>query len=429
VSSAIAHLATLSPVVFATYVATVVVYLAVQAYFARRSRRPTAGASRPADPSRERPSVDVVVPCYNEEPATLAACLAAIAAQDYAGVVSVHVADDGSPNRADLEEVYADFEQRHGFCTVRLPSNQGKRFAQVEAITSSHGDIVISVDSDTMLAPDAIRRIVAEMGDPRVGAVMGEIVAANESTNLLTRLLDRRYWYACNQVSAAESYFGAVLCCCGPFSAYRRTVLEAVLDDYLHQSFLGRLTTHGEDRYLTNLVLKTGMRTTYADGARAFTVVPDRMRPFLRQQLRWNRTNYRDTLGIIRQLPSFGPYVCFDAVVTILAPAWLALNFVLLLLRIVTDGVSPDLALYAGGFALVGLAYSAYGLWYDRSLRALRMTWYGLLHIFVLLPSRLHALATLSDDRWGKRGASQHTAPGPIVADRAAEPSAVLDVV
>jgi N-acetylglucosaminyltransferase len=405
VSSAIAHLGASLPIVFAVYVVTVVVYLALQAFFAGRSRRP---AHHPA-PERT-PSVDVVVPCYNEDPATLTACLDSIAAQDFTGTLTVYVADDGSPNRAVLEDVYADVARRHGFRVIRLPENQGKRYAQVEAITRSDGDIVISVDSDTLLAPDAVRQIVAVLNDPRVGAVMGEIGAANVSTNMLTRLLDRRYWYASNQVSAAESHFGAVLCCCGPFSAYRRTVLEAVLDDYLDQTFMGRRTTHGEDRYLTNLVLKRGMRTAFAAGAKASTVVPDRMRPFLRQQLRWNRTNYRDTIGILRRLPSFGPYVMVDAVVHIVAPPLLALTLVLLAAHVIDAGVGADLAVYAAGYALVGLAYSGYGVWRDRSLEALRMTWYGLLHIAVLLPSRVHALCTLTDDRWGKRGASLHIA-------------------
>jgi N-acetylglucosaminyltransferase len=379
--------------VFVTYVATVTVYLALQALFARRGR------TAPPPPAR-LPSVDVVIPCYNEKPETLAACLAAIAAQDYPGDLAVHVVDDGSPNRADLEPVYARHEG--AFRVVRLPDNRGKRYAQAEAVTSSDGEIVVSVDSDTMLAPDAIRHIVAALDDEAVGAVMGEMLVANASQNWLTRLIDQRYWYACNQVSAAESAFGAVLCCCGPFSAYRRTVLEKVLDDYLNQTFLGRHATQGEDRHLTNLVLRAGMRTGYAPDARALTVAPDRMRPFLRQQLRWNRCTYRDTLGIARHLPSFGPYLVFDATVQIVAPLLLGLTLVLLAVHVVVHGPA-DLTWYGGGLALVGLAYSGYG-WRQHGLRSLRLAAYGLLHIAVLLPSRVHALVTITDDRWGRRG-------------------------
>ncbi len=392
--------------VFVTYVATVTLYLAVQAYYARRGRQ-----AAPVPPGRY-PSVDVVVPCYNERPDTLAACLAALALQDYPGEVAVHVVDDGSPNRADLEAVYARYEP--AFRILRLPANVGKRYAQAEAITTAQHEIVVGVDSDTILARDALRHIVAALDDERVGAVMGEMLVANAAQNWLTRLIDQRYWYACNQVSAAESAHGAVLCCCGPFSAYRRTVLEKVLDDYLNQSFLGRRTTQGEDRHLTNLVLRTGMRTGYAPKARALTVAPDRMRPFLRQQLRWNRCTYRDTIGIARHLPAFGAYVVFDAVVQILAPVLLGLTLVLLAAHLLTGG-TDGLWFYGGGLALVGLAYSGYG-WRTHGWRSLKLAAYGLLHIAVLLPSRVHALLTITDDRWGRRGAA--------LADPAREPAA-----
>jgi N-acetylglucosaminyltransferase len=398
------HLAAALPAAFVAYLAVVLVYLALQGFFAHRGWRARArpGAPAAAGPA---PSVDVVVPCYNEQPETLAACLASIAAQDYPGSLTVHVVDDGSPNRAELDVVYADAARRHGFRILPLGANRGKRYAQAAAITSSRGDIVVGVDSDTMLAPDAVRHVVAALADPRVGAVMGEMLAANESTNWLTRLVDRRYWYACNQVSAAESTFGAVLCCCGPFSAYRRTVLEAVLDDYLDQRFMGRRTTHGEDRHLTNLVLLSGHRTGYAADAHALTVTPDRIRPFLRQQLRWNRCTYRDTVGIVRRLPSFGPYLVFDAFVQIFAPALLALSLLLLAMHVVAHGAA-GLGWYAAGYAAVGLAYCGYGLLRERSPRALRLAAYGLVHVAALIGSRAHALCTLTDDRWGQRGAS-----------------------
>ncbi len=382
-------------VVFGVYLVTVAVYLGLQARFANRGRRPAVVVER------RTPSVDVIVPCYNERPETLASCLAALAAQDYQGEINVHVVDDGSSNRATLEAVFASYEDR--FRIVRLPANVGKRYAQAEVITTTHAEIVVNVDSDTDLAPDALRHIVAALDDQRVGAVMGEMRAINASANWLTLLIDQRYWYACNQVSAALSTFGAVLCCCGPFSAYRRTVLEKVLDDYLNQTFLGRRTVQGEDRYLTNLVLRTGMRTAYAPEARALTVAPDRMRPFLRQQLRWNRCTYRDMIGIARHLPSFGPYVLFDAVMQIFAPVLLGLTLLLLAVHVARGG--GDLLWYGGGLALVGLAHSGYG-WRHHGPRALRLAAYGLLHIAVLLPSRVHALITITDDRWGRRGAA-----------------------
>jgi hypothetical protein len=113
----------------------------------------------------------------------------------------------------------------------------------------------------------------------------------------------------------------------------------------------------------------------------------------------------------------------FDAIMYMLAPPLLALTLVLLAAHVVTGGVGPDLALYGAGLAAAGLAYSGYGLVRDRNLRALRMTWYGLVHIALLIPSRIHALCTLTDDRWGQRGVSLHIAPSPLTAEPVTDPA------
>ena len=379
--------------VFLAYLILVGSYLTLQTVFAERARR----RGTPSAPAR-LPTVDVVIPCYDEDPAELAACLDSIARQDYAGEIRVHVVDDGSSNRAALEPVYREFGRRKGNRVIRLASNMGKRHAQAQAIVDSDGDVVISVDSDTEIDPDGVRRLVRALDDQTVGAAMGEMRAANAAVNWLTRIIDRRYWYACNQERAAQSLFGSVLCCSGPFSAYRRSVLERTLDDYLNQTFRNRPSTHGEDRHLTNLVLGTGMRTVYVGDARAATVVPARLKPFLRQQLRWNRCVYRDMAAILPRLPARGLYLVLDAVVQILAPALLAATVVLLAVRGL-DGFTY----YGIGLALVALGHCAYGVWRTRSPAFLGFLLYGAMHVVLLIPVRVHALLTLSDDRWGQR--------------------------
>ncbi len=397
------------PWVFGSYLLVVVSYLTLQTIFAERSRRHATTAEPPVG----LPSVDVIIPCYNESPAVLAACLNSIAGQDYPGELAVYVVDDGSPDRAELDAVYQKFCRRPRSRLIILPENKGKRYAQVRGIMESRGQVVISVDSDTVIAPDGVRRLVAALDDPRVGAAMGQLCAANASVNWLTRIIDRRYWYACNQERAAQSRFDAVLCCSGPFSAYRRSVLEPMLDEYLNQTFRRRPTTHGEDRHLTNLVLGAGKRTAYVAGAVAATVVPERLRPFLRQQLRWNRSVYRDMFTFASRLPTLGWYLVLDAIVQIFAPALLALSVVLLLLYGLLVGTS-GLAFYGAGLVFVALAYCAYGAVRTRDPGFISLALYGLLHLVVLIPVRIRALFTLTDDRWGQRSSgSRHDRFGP----------------
>src|SRR3954468_24835124 len=156
--------------VFLAYLLIVGSYLALQTVFAERARRRDALSE-----ASGLPTVDVVIPCYHEEPAGLAGCLDSIARQDYAGEIRAHVVDDVSPNRAERAAVYREFSRHKGNRVILLPANLGKRHAQAQAIVDSDGDVVISVDSDTEIAPDGVRRLVAALDDLTVGAAMGQM--------------------------------------------------------------------------------------------------------------------------------------------------------------------------------------------------------------------------------------------------------------
>ena len=98
-----------------------------------------------------------------------------------------------------------------------------------------------------------------------------------------------RYFVAFRVCKAAESIFGAVTCCSGCFSAYRREAIAPVLERWENQRFLGRPATYGDDRSLTNFVLRD-WNVRYDELARSRTIVPAHFRLFLRQQLRWKRS-------------------------------------------------------------------------------------------------------------------------------------------
>lgn len=384
------------------YALVVVPYLVLQCMFAQRAYRQYR--SRPAEPEvgDTFPSVDVVVPCFNEDPHVLEACLRSVTGQDYGGQLSVFVVDDGSTNLDELRAVYDRWSRRPDVQLIALEHNRGKRHAQITAIRMSGGDLVLSVDSDTTIAPDGVRALVAGMGDPAVGAAMGWMRAANASSTWLTRLIDLRYWVACNQERAAQSLFGSVLCCCGPFSIYRRSALELILDDYANQRFRNRRCTHGEDRYLTNLILRMRLRTAYVPDAIAWTLVPERIGPYLRQQLRWNRSTYRDTAGIAPYLRWFHPYLTLDVVAQTVAPLVLGLSVVCSVIGGLAAGAPPPVW-WMGTVAAVAVLQCAYGVWRTRSPWFLLFACYGVVHLACLFPTRLYALCTLGDDRWGSR--------------------------
>jgi hyaluronan synthase len=118
------------------------------------------------------------------------------------------------------------------------------------------GDILVCIDSDTVIKPDAITLLVQPFTDQQVYCVCGNGVVANESNpkinNALTRL--QKVWYADSFRirKGVESIFGIVICCSGVLSAYRKEKFEQVVDRWLNETFLGHPVVSGDDRQMTN---------------------------------------------------------------------------------------------------------------------------------------------------------------------------------
>lgn len=405
--NAVGILSIINVITFGLYVVLAVVYQGVKTFHARHADRPAA--SRREAPLGALPSVDVIVPCYNEDPGVLALCLRSVAAQDYSGELRVFLVDDGSRNQDQLRQVYRAYVNDPRFNLLLLEQNVGKRKAQVAAIRQSAGDLVLNVDSDTVIAPETVRKLVVKMADPAVGAVMGQMVASNRRATWLTRLIDMEYWLACNEERAAQSEFGAVMCCCGPCTIYRRSVLLDVLDEYETQYFRGKPSDFGEDRHLTVLVLKAGLRTEYVPDATAATVVPERLMPYLRQQLRWARSTFRDTLLFMRVLSRLDRYLALDLAGQNLLPMLLGLT---VLTGFVHAAATADIPWRPLSAIMVSALITCYAaVWRTRQARFAAFAVHALINVFLLLPLKAYALCTLGNSSWGSR-TTPPAAPG-----------------
>ena len=139
----------------AVYIALVALHFVLEVLFAHRAyRRSKQGFPDPA----RLPSVDVVVPCYNEDAGHLTACFDALLDQDYAGELHVYVVDDGSPNRDQVRHVYDQYGALDGWHVLLPAANRGKRHAQDAALAHCRSDIVVTIDSDTEIAADGVTR-------------------------------------------------------------------------------------------------------------------------------------------------------------------------------------------------------------------------------------------------------------------------------
>jgi len=249
-----------------------------------------------ADDSYE-PSVTFVVPAKNEED-NIEETMRRFAEVQYPRhKVEVIAVNDGSTDRT-LEKMCDVAKEIAGSVrrieVVDFGENKGKRYAMAEGVKRAEHDIVIFVDSDSFVEPSSVRHLVKYFSDPDVGAVSGHTDVWNRDTSLLTQMQAIRYYIAFKIYKAAESVFGTVTCCPGCCSAYRRSYLLEFVDDWRDQRFLGVQCTYGDDRSLTNFMIRK-YRSVYSQQAKAYTVVPDTFQKYMRQQQRWKRSWIRET--------------------------------------------------------------------------------------------------------------------------------------
>jgi hyaluronan synthase len=347
-------------------------------------------------------TVTVVVPVYNEAVDSLADCIQSIDNQDFKDL-HIIIVDDSSPNYDDLHrQIYEGFSHEK-LEVIKLNKNAGKRNAQKVAFDKAKSDIIVTIDSDTVLrSKKAISSIVKRFKDEHVGAVTGHVKVENKNKNVLTRLISSRYWMAFNQERAAQSYFNVLMCCSGPFSAYRRSVIDAVKEDYITQKFLGKTCTFGDDRHLTNLVLVEGHDVVYDKHAVAYTHVPENMGEYLKQQVRWNKSFYREMLWTLKSFNKHHAYLIYDLLMQLILPFMLL--FALAYTLVKTFQGHPGF-LYFYLVTLIGIAVvrAAYGYGRTHDKNFLIFIFYGFIHVFLLIPTRFYALLTIRRTGWGTR--------------------------
>lgn len=348
------------------------------------------------------PSVSIIITAYNEEDAiyrTVECCYAI----DYpTDLYEVIVVDDGSTD-GTVQETRRAQQRWPGLILDIFEHNKGKREAMAAGARAAQGEILVYVDSDSFVRRDGIRKIVQGFSDPRVAAIAGHTEVSNVVKNNLTRMQQARYYVAFRVIKAAESIFGTVTCCPGCFSAYRRSCVMAVLDQWLSQKFMGVRATFGDDRSLTNHLLRR-YKVIYSADAIATTIVPERHKQFLKQQLRWKKSWFRETLiaGTFmwkkHPLASLAFYA--QLLFPIVAPI-LILRICLWLPLTNGDLISP--LIYLVGTVMIGLMFSGYYLFWKSDRYWIYGLYFTLYYLIFLVWQMPYAIATQRDNRWGTR--------------------------
>lgn len=251
------------------------------------------------------PSVTVVIPAFNEGELVRYSVLSAAASRYPADRLEIIVIDDGSTDDTWSHIVAAQREaaDRLDITTLRQPKNMGKRRALYDGFKLGRGDVFVTIDSDSVLEPDALRNAVTPLiRDPEVGCVAGCVQVLNPRQNLITRLLKVYFSLSFKFVRAYQNEFRGVFCTPGALSVYRAEAVRRIADEWLEQSFLGLPCSTGEDRSMTNLLLREGCLTAYQGNAVVWSRVPHGYVDMANMFLRWARSNIRETIVLWRFL-------------------------------------------------------------------------------------------------------------------------------
>ncbi len=234
---------------------------------------------KPAEVASYKPKVAVLIPAYNEEKVIERTVRAALNS-DYSNL-RVIVIDDGSRDRT-LEVARTAFarEEAEGKVLILTKQNAGKAAALNYGIEHiQNAELFVGIDADTIIADDAISRLVPHFINPKVGAIAGNAKVGNR-VNLWTRWQALEYITSQNFERRALDVLGAVSVVPGAIGAWR---VSAVREAGGYQ-----LDTVAEDADLTMALLRLGYRVEYEDMALAYTEAPTNANGLMRQRFRWS---------------------------------------------------------------------------------------------------------------------------------------------
>lgn len=220
------------------------------------------------------PLVSVIIAAYNEEPVIVRTVQSVLGSLYHR--IEVIVVDDGSKD--GTFRVAQDAFTGEARVTVLHQENGGKASALNTGMAIAKGEIQVYLDADTLLASDAILKMVRHFADPKVGAVAGNVKVGNR-VNALTRLQAVEYIASQNLDRRAYAYVNAITVVPGAIGAWRKSAVDDA----------GGYTsdTLAEDMDLTWRIRRKGWKIDNESEAVAYTEAPANVKSFFKQRFRW----------------------------------------------------------------------------------------------------------------------------------------------
>ena len=356
------------------------------------------------------PTVTVIVPAYNEGKQVWST-LMSLAKSDYPEAkLQLLAIDDGSKDDTWewMQQAKKDLGDRVSI--YQQPVNKGKRHALYRGFHLGTGEVFVTVDSDSEVSADTLRNLVSPfVVNEKCGAVAGNIrVLNNKKKALLPKMLDVSFVLSFEFVRSAESSLESVLCTPGALAAYKREAVFGCLEEWINQTFMGRPSDIGEDRAMTNMILKQGYHVLFQRNAFAYTNVPEKYTGLYKMFIRWGRSNVRENIAMakyvftdFRKGSKTGSRILF-----LNQLLKLVMSYPTILMMLFFISMDPVLFLASTLFSI--LIWSSFPvLFYAKKYKLSESFWaysYSILYTFGLFWITPYAIATASKRGWLTRG-------------------------
>ncbi|KAF9426000.1 Hyaluronan synthase 3 [Podila epigama] len=402
--------------------------------FSALNRRKVNQRVRKRDPHWVGLSTGILAVGYREDPVLLEGCLKSLRAIRYHRNQRVLLVVDGNEAQDEyMAQIFMKVFEKQGGAVFRpdflcmdrpacdkaredlvrqlayhpgpvcvMQPHRGKRSAMYTgfaALLQQGIESVVVTDSDTYLDPNVCRELAFALAEsPVVGAATGDVRIYNTGT-WVSFLSSVRYWFAFNLERGAQSYHSVVNCVSGPLGIYRMSIVADVMDNWVKQSFLGVLCTYGDDRHLTNLVLREGYKVKFSHYAICYTDTPIRFIAWVTQQTRWSKSFFREIPIQLGCMHLHSPWMTYALLYQLIYPMMMIYNLV----NCIYFGTGAQISWWLVSITLVGLMKTAYALWITRDPKFFFTTVYGFLYMLGYVPAKIFAALTLYDNSWGTR--------------------------
>lgn len=251
--------------------------------------------------NKDLPLITVIVPAYNEGKLVWKT-LTSLAKSDYPkDKIQIISIDDGSKDDTWEWMQKAKKELGNRLSIYQQPENKGKRHALYRGFHLATGEVFVTVDSDSIVKENTLRNMISPfVGNKECGAVAGNVRVLNTKKGLIPRMLNVSFAFSFEFVRSAQSVLGSVLCTPGALAAYRKDAVMNCLQDWITQTFNGQPSDIGEDRAMTNMILKQGYKVLFQRNALVYTNIPERYKNLYKMFIRWERSNVRENIAMSR---------------------------------------------------------------------------------------------------------------------------------